>query len=101
MNTIQWDEPKQETFRAEKCYTNIDTISKANNKTKPMVKSKLSKTIEYFLSGPSYDSNKKRNAETMQQILKDFEEVFNDIGYFDGTFSLQLKPDSKPYQVPL
>ena len=26
--------------------------------------------------------------------------MFNDIGCFEGTFSLQFKPDSKPYQVP-
>ena len=29
-----------------------------------------------------------------------FGDVFNGIGYFKGTFSLQLKPDSKLYQVP-
>ena len=27
--------------------------------------------------------------------------ILNGIGCFDGTFSLQLKLDSKPYQVPL
>ena len=27
--------------------------------------------------------------------------MFNGIGCFEGTFSLQLKPDSKPYQAPL
>ena len=27
--------------------------------------------------------------------------MFNGIGCFEGTFSLLLKPDSKPYQVPL
>ena len=26
--------------------------------------------------------------------------MFNGIGCFKGTFSLQLKPDSKPYQAP-
>ena len=65
-----------------------------------MVKSRLSDKMEYFLSGPSYDSNKKRSAETTQQLHKDFQDVFNGIGCFDGTFSLQLKPDCKPYQVP-
>ena len=30
-----------------------------------------------------------------------FDNVFNGIGCFKGTFSLQLKPDSKPYQAPL
>ena len=29
-----------------------------------------------------------------------FDNVFNDTGCFEGTFLLQLKPDSKPYQAP-
>ena len=29
-----------------------------------------------------------------------FDNVFNGIGCFKGTFSLQLKPDNRPYQVP-
>ena len=42
-----------------------------------------------------------------EQVLKShsnfkeiFKDVFNGIGCFDGMFSLQLKPGSKPYQVP-
>ena len=46
-------------------------------------------------------ATRKGSAEIIQQLHKDFEDVFNDIGCFDGTLSLQLKPDSKPYQVPL
>ena len=34
------------------------------------------------------------------QIQKEFEDVFMGIRCFEGTFSLQVKPDSKPYQVP-
>ena len=30
-----------------------------------------------------------------------FDNVFKGIGCFKGTFSLQLKPDSKPYHAPL
>ena len=66
-----------------------------------MVNNKLSNTINYFLPGPNCDSDKKMSAEIMQQFQRDFENVFNGIGCFDGTFSLQLKLDSKPYQVPL
>ena len=29
-----------------------------------------------------------------------FDSVFNGIRFFEDTFPLQLKPDSKPYQVP-
>ena len=35
-----------------------------------------------------------------QRIHKEYGKVFNGIGCFKGTFSLQLTPDSKPYQVP-
>ena len=36
----------------------------------------------------------------MTQIIHNkFGDVFNGIGCFEGTFSLQLKPDSKPYQA--
>ena len=56
--TVQRKDMKQETDEAEKCYTNTDNISKFNNKIR-QVYSRLSNTIEYFLSGQSYDSNKK------------------------------------------
>ena len=36
----------------------------------------------------------------MQKIHTRFGDVFNDMGCFEGTFYLQLKPDSKPYQAP-
>ena len=35
-----------------------------------------------------------------QKINEKFGNVFNGIGCFEGTFFLQLKPDSKPYQAP-
>ena len=38
--------------------------------------------------------------EKNQKIHDTFGDVFNGIGCFKGTFSLQLKPGSKPYQVP-
>ena len=31
---------------------------------------------------------------------EEFKDIFNSIGCFNGMFSLQLKPGSKPYQVP-
>ena len=99
--TAQREDMKQEAERAEKCYTNTDGISKSSNKNKPMVNNQLSNTVEYFFSGPSYNSDEKKSAEITQQLQRDLEDVFNRNGCFDGTFSLQLKPDSKPYQVPL
>ena len=57
--------------------------------------------IEYFLPGPSQESDRRENTKITEQIQRDFEDVFNHRGCFDGMFSLQLKPDSKPYQAPL
>ena len=47
----QREDTKQETDRAKKWYTNTDSISKSNNKNKPMVSNQLPNTAEYFLSG--------------------------------------------------
>ena len=75
----------------------MDNISKSRDyKTKAMVDTKSHKTAEYFLSGPNYESDKKKSADFTQQIHKDLDDVFNGIGGFEGTFSLQLKPNSKP-----
>ena len=41
------------------------------------------------------------SAEILQQLKRDFKHLFTRIGWFDGTFSLQVKPDSKPCQAPL
>ena len=36
-----------------------------------------------------------------RQLQREFEEVLNGIRCFDGTFSLQVKPNSKLYQAPI
>ena len=64
-----------------------------------MVDNQLYITVEYFLSELTYDSDKKKSAELKQWLQRDSEDVFNGIGCFDGTFLLQLKPDSKSYQA--
>ena len=40
------------------------------------------------------------SAEITQQLQREFKDVFDGIGCFNGTFSLQVQPDRKPYQVP-
>ena len=80
----------------------MDSISKLrDNKTKATVDTKSHKATEYIFSGANYERNKKKSAESIQQIHKEFADVFHGIGCFEGTFSLQLKPDSKPYLAPL
>ena len=84
--TAQREDTKQETNKAEKCYRNTDSISKYNNKDKSMVNNQLSNTVNYFIPGPNYDNDKKKSAEITEQLQRDFEDVFNGIGCFDGTF---------------
>ena len=91
----------QEADKAKKCYANIDSISKFNNKDKPMVIDKEPNIINYYLLGPNQDNDRRVSAEITQQLQRDFKDVFTGIGCFDGTFSLQVKPDGKPYQAPL
>ena len=46
--------------------------------------------INYFLLGPSQNNNKRGRAEIMQQLKRDFKDVFTGIGCFDGTFYYRL-----------
>ena len=56
--------------------------------------------IKYFIPGPNNDADKKASDEITKQLQREFKDVFNWIRCFDGTFSLQVKLDSKPYQTP-
>ena len=57
-------------------------------------------SINYFYSLNNVDADKGSSSAMMQSIHTRFGDVFNSIGCFKGTFPLQLKPDSKPYQAP-
>ena len=46
------------------------------------------------------DTDKRSSIAMTQSIHSRFGNIFNGIGCFKGTFSLQLKQDSKPYQAP-
>ena len=50
------------------------------------------KLINYF--------NLSNNTDVDKSIHDTFSNIFNGIGCFKSTFSFQLKPDDKPYQVP-
>ena len=64
-------------------------------------KHQTNKLINYFYSSNNIDADKAKSKAMTQQIHKEYGKVFNGIGCFVGTFSLQLKLDSKPYQVAL
>ena len=57
-------------------------------------------SIKYFYSSNNVNADKRSSSTMMQSIHMRFGNVFNGIGCFKGTFSLQLKPDSKPYLAP-
>ena len=57
-------------------------------------------TINYFTSSSNTDADKRKSSEMMQIVHYKFGDVFNGIGCFEGTFSLQLRPNSRPYQAP-
>ena len=65
-----------------------------------MVNNNNNNRIKYFLSGPNNDANKKASDEIPQQLQREVKDIFNGIKFLDGTFSLQVKPDSKLYQLP-
>ena len=91
----------QETHVAEKSCINMDVDSKVNNKVNGHRDNTNPNTItNYFLSSTNVEADKRKSIQLMQKIHNTFGDVFNGIGCFRGTFSLQLKPDSKPYQVP-
>ena len=73
--------------------------SKFKNKVKSKVIDNKLNTVNYFPPGPSQYNDKRLSVKIMQQLQRDFKGVFTGIGYFDGTFSLQIKTGSKPYHV--
>ena len=44
--------------------------------------------------------DKRKSIELTQKIYNVLDNVFNGIGCIEGAFSLQLEPDTKPYQAP-
>ena len=52
------------------------------------------KLINYLYSSNNVDADKSKSKAMTQRINKEYDKVFNSIGCFEGTFSLQLKPDS-------
>ena len=93
---------KQEIHVAKESCTNIDEDLKiASNANGSNNSTGINTLTSYFLSSLNMEIYKRKSIELTQRIHNVFDSVFRGIGCFEGTFSLQLKPDSKPYQVPL
>ena len=89
---------RQEINATEKLLTNTDG-SKFEIEDKPMVNDNNNNSIKYFLPGLNSDADKEASFTITQWLQREFKDVFNSIGCFDGTFPLQATPDSKPYQA--
>ena len=91
----------QETHTIAEGCTNRNTVGvikqDANNQNGL---NQSNKSINYFYSSENTEADRRKSDIMTQKIHNTFGNVFNSIGCFKGTFSLQLKPDSKPYQVP-
>ena len=91
---------KQEMHRVKESCTNTDeNLKNANNINGSNNNTNTNKLTNYFMSSPNSEVDKMKSIELTQKIHNVFDNVFNGIECFEGTFSLQLKPDSKPYQA--
>ena len=91
---------KQDVHVVERICTNMDADLKINNNANGYSYTNVNTLTNYFLSLPNIMADKRKNSELTQRVHNIFNNVFNAIGCFQGTFSLQLKPNSKPYQAP-
>ena len=118
IDSIQMVTPECKTNRGQESHTSIENCTNKsttrhkgckNNNTGIINKQDINgqseqsnpnMSINYFYSLNNIDADKRSSSAMMQSIHMRFDSVFNGIGCFKGTFPLQLKPDSKPYQAP-
>ena len=92
---------RQKTPVTKESCTNMDEDLKITDNVNGYSNNTNTKTLtNYFLSSPNMEVDKRKSIELMQKIHNVFDNVFIGIGCFKRMFSLQLKPDSKPYQLP-
>ena len=87
------------TTRDEDCKNNntsVDNKQDTNGCNSPCNKHI---SIYYVHSLNNIDADQRSSSAMVQDIHTRFGNIFNGIGCFEVTFSLQLKPDSKPYQA--
>ena len=81
----------QEVHVVEKSCTNMDADSRVNNNVNSHNDNTNVKTItNYFLSSTNVEADKRKSTKLMQRVNNVFGNVFNGIGCFKGTFSLEL-----------
>ena len=107
IDSIQVEMSKGKTNNKQGMLTNADSCTNMKRDTINKQDANIQKDqdtpinpINYFTSSSNIDADKRKSIEMTQIIQDKFGDVFNSIGCFEGTFSLQLKPDSRPYQDP-
>ena len=105
IDSIQKEIRECKTNRGQE--THAETEDCTNKGTQSAVKQdsngqqhQTNKLINYFYSSSNIDADKNKSKAMTQRIHEECGKVFNSIGCFKGTLSLQLKQDSKPYQAP-
>ena len=81
------------TNNITRCYTNKGSNSNLNNRPDDAL-------MLVANNNEITEIGKKASTEITNHLQKEFDDVFAGIVCIDWTFSLQVKPDSKPYQVP-
>ena len=82
------------------CNTNTTGITNSSVVDTPMVIDNINGKINYFIPGPQQEVDEKASTEIMQHLHRKCTDVFNGIGFFNDTFSLHMKLESKPYLPP-
>ena len=92
---------EQEMYAVAEGCTNTDAgaINKQDTNSQN-VQNNSHNSINYFFSSSNIMADKRQSLRMTQGIHNRFGNIFNGIGCFEGMFSLQLKPNSKPYQAP-
>ena len=76
--------------------------SKPNNNIKNNlpIKNKIKQKIDISIAGPGMEMNRLVSAETTLKMHDEYSGMFTGTECFKGTFSLWIKGNVKPYEVP-
>ena len=107
IDSIQVEMSKGKTNNKQEMQTNADSCTNMKRDAINKQDANIQKgqdmpinPINYFASSSNIDADKRKSIKMTQIIHDKFGDVFNGTGCFKDTFSLQLIPDSRPYQAP-
>ena len=89
---------EQEAHKVHEGCTNMNIVGITKQKNNGQNQSNT--LINYFYSFKYTEADTRESNAMTQKIHNAYSGIFTGIGCSKGTFSLQLKPNSKPYQVP-